>query len=173
MKMNFSIKTIILGLSFLLIISCAIELPLEEQVTWYEARVAAIIDGDTIQIQFIDDSIPGGCERSERVRLIGVDTPELFTEPPEFFAQEAKDFSNELYLTNVLLEFDPISARRDRYGRLLAYIYKDFGSISINEQLITEGFGYYYGIFAFDPERMTEFQNTENYARSNHKGLWK
>ncbi len=171
MKTNGWIKLAIASLFLVFVLSCAIG-QLDETQSWYEARVTSVIDGDTIKIQFTD-KIPDACERTERVRLIGVDTPELFTEPPEFLAEEARAFSNQYYLTNILIEFDPISARRDRYGRLLAYVYKDIGAAPLNKRLIAEGYGYYYGVFAFDPINMSDFQAAESYARTNKKGIWK
>lgn len=164
-------KALIVGFSLLFIISCVFG-QLENQNTWYEARVTSVIDGDTIQVHFIDEILPAGCERNERVRFIGVDTPELFTTPPEYFAQEARDYTNQFYQKTVMLEFDTVTALRDRYGRLLAYVYYDIGVMPINKQLIAGGYGYYYGVFAFEAERMTEFKNAENYARSNKNGLW-
>ena len=42
----------------------------------------------------------------------------------------------------------------------------------INKQLIAGGYGYYYGDFAFNPEKMVEFKNAEQDARANQRGLW-
>ncbi|MCD1653537.1 thermonuclease family protein [Treponema zuelzerae] len=152
--------------------SCEVELHAESN-TWYEARVTAVIDGDTIQVQFTGEDCPSGCQWNERVRLVGVDTPELFTDPPEYYAAEARAYTNQIYRRDVLLVFDSISAKKDRYGRVLAYIYKSFDSPSINEQLILNGYGYYYDLFSFDPEKMNDFQNAEDYTRLNRVGLWR
>lgn len=154
-----------------ILLSCAL-VPKETVSTVYEARVTAVVDGDTIKVQFVD-AVPEGCSRSERVRFIGVNTPELTTNPPEYFALEARDFTNShLYLQTVFLEFDTVSARKDRYGRLLCYVYKDDSAISINQQLLASGYAYYYGVFAFDAGRMTEFKTAEHYAQQNQLGLW-
>jgi len=74
-----------------ILLSCAL-VPKETVSTVYEARVTAVVDGDTVKVQFVD-AVPEGCSRSERVRFIGVNTPELTTNPPEYFALEARDFT--------------------------------------------------------------------------------
>jgi micrococcal nuclease len=165
-------KVALFALGALLVLSCAIG-QLSDTTTWYEARITAVIDGDTVQVQFMGSVPPSGCQWSERVRLVGVDTPELFTDPPEYYASEAKAFTNQLYQKSVLLAYDSISAKRDRYGRVLAYIYPSLDSPPINKQLIINGYGYYYGTFSFEPDKMLEFQSAEQYARTNRLGLWR
>lgn len=165
---------VVVCLAFL-VLSCAIGQLTEAQSktsTWYEARVTAVIDGDTLQVQFTGSAPPPDCQWSERVRLIGVDTPELFSDPPEYYAQEARTYTNQVYQKDVLLAYDTVSAKRDRYGRVLAYIYPSIDSPSLNKKIIISGYGYYYGVFAFESDKMLEFQRAEAYARSNKRGLW-
>ena len=96
------------------------------------ATVLRVIDGDTIEV-----SMNG---REERVRLIGVDTPE--TVHPEIgvepFGPEASAFTKRHLPpgTQVRLELDV--QQRDRYGRLLAYLYLPDGRM-LNELLLQEG----------------------------------
>jgi micrococcal nuclease len=93
-----------------------------------------VIDGDTVDIDI------GG--RKERVRLIGIDTPELHTETgePECLAGEAREFSvSQLPAgTEVRLERDVVG--RDDYGRLLAYVYRRIDDVLINELVVTAGY---------------------------------
>lgn len=170
---NISKRACYFSLVFFLL-SCAIAQPSDEQTKiWYEARVTAVIDGDTIHVQFTGSAPPPDCKWSERVRLIGVDTPELFTNPPEYFASEARAYTNQVYQKNVLLVFDSVSAKRDRYGRVLAHIYPSIDSPSLNKKIIINGYGYYYEVFAFEEDKMLEFKYAEQYARSNKLGLWR
>ena len=79
------------------------------------------MDGDTLVLD-------GG----ERVRLIGVDTPETVhpNKPVERFGKEASAFTKELTDgKRVRLEFEQGSARTDRYGRTLAYVYLEDGRL--------------------------------------------
>ncbi len=83
------------------------------------ATVTEVVDGDTVVVAF-----PGG--RSETVRLLGVDTPETVDpdEPVECYGPEASAFTHaRLDGRQVRLEKD--REERDRYGRLLAYVYVD------------------------------------------------
>jgi len=101
--------------------------------------VAAVVDGDTLNIDAADGDAP-----TTRIRLIGVDTPETKhpTVGPMYFGQEATDFTRQLSEgQSVIVQLDTISAERDRYGRLLAYITLPDGRI-LNEELIRNGYGY-------------------------------
>ncbi len=77
-------------------------------------RVERVIDGDTLVLE-------GG----ERVRLIGVDTPETVhpQKPVEYFGKEASKFTRGMVEgKRVRLEYDEGTGRNDRYGRTLAYV---------------------------------------------------
>jgi micrococcal nuclease len=96
--------------------------------------VEGVVDGDTVDLRI------GG--RRERVRLIGIDTPELHIDSgvPECFAVDANDFTaGELPIgSEVRLERDVIG--RDDYGRLLAYVYRRVDGVLINELLVARGY---------------------------------
>ena len=95
------------------------------------AEVGRVIDGDTIEVD-LDGA-------TEDVRYIGVDTPEsaIPGEPVECFGKEAA-VANERLVggETVRLVFD--AERRDRYGRLLAYVY--VGETFVNARLVEGGF---------------------------------
>jgi micrococcal nuclease len=96
--------------------------------------VERVIDGDTVDIDI------GG--REERVRLIGIDTPELHTETgdPECMAEEAREFSAAQLTagTEVRLERDVVG--RDDYGRLLAYVFRRADGVFVNEAIVAGGY---------------------------------
>jgi micrococcal nuclease len=96
--------------------------------------VERVVDGDTLDLRI------GG--RDERVRLIGIDTPELHTDTgvPECFAVEATGFIGaELAVgSEVRLERDIVG--RDDYGRLLAYVYRRVDGVLINELVVARGY---------------------------------
>ena len=80
--------------------------------------VTRVVDGDTLWV-----NTEGG---DTKVRLIGVDTPELLDprSPVQCFAQEASDFTKSALTGQVVyLEYDPSQDSVDRYGRLLAYVW--------------------------------------------------
>ncbi len=91
-------------------------------------RVDFVCDGDTVIL-----------ESGETVRYIGIDAPEMGDEevPPEFLARESRDFNRSLVAGRpIRLEFD--QERRDRYGRLLAYLYPEDGGM-VNLLLVRRG----------------------------------
>src|SRR4051794_29543591 len=83
------------------------------------ARVLRVVDGDTIKVRLDDGS-------TERVRYIGIDTPESVkpNTPVQCFAKKASHYNASLVAGRaVTLRMD--AEARDRYGRLLAYVYTD------------------------------------------------
>ena len=93
--------------------------------------VVSVADGDTITV-----AIAGV---DERVRLIGIDAPELHN-PVECFAQESADHARGvLEGTSVRLVADPSQDDRDRYGRLLRYVFLPDGA-NVNADLVASGY---------------------------------
>jgi micrococcal nuclease len=118
-----------------------------------------VIDGDTIELD-------GG----ERVRLIGVDTPETVDprRPVQYFGHEASAFTRRMAEgKDVRMEQD--RDRRDQYGRTLAYVYLPDGTF-LNAEIIRQGYGHAYTRFPFRYER--QFVALEREARENGRGLW-
>lgn len=126
-------------------------------------RVVSVSDGDTIVV-----NMDG---REEIVRLIGVDTPETVkpNSPQECFGKEASNFlKNTLSNQQVKLEPDPINQNRDRYERLLRYVY--FNDLLINKQIIEQGYGFAYLSFPFT--KAEEFRLAQVSARQAGVGVW-
>ncbi len=127
-------------------------------------QVVSIEDGDTVTVN-MNGSV-------ERVRFIGVDTPETQDprKPVQCFGRAASDFTKQLIGTHdVRLESDPLSSNRDRYDRLLRYIYLPDGRL-VQAEIIREGYGFAYTSFPFT--KSTEFKALETSARQQNKGLW-
>jgi micrococcal nuclease len=132
------------------------------------AEVAAPVDGDTIRVGI--QNPPAPLRAVETIRMIGVDTPETVhpSRPVERFGEEAAGFTRERLLgRTVYLAFD--WDLRDRYGRLLAYVYTPEGDC-FNAALIREGYGHAYTRFAF--HFLQEFRALEQEARREKRGLW-
>jgi micrococcal nuclease len=127
-------------------------------------RVTDFVDGDTIAVD-----ING---KNEKIRMIGVDTPE--THDPrkavECFGQAAAAYSKQLVGDGpVRLETDSLSTNRDRYDRLLRYVYTSDNKL-VEAELIKNGYGFAYVSFPFS--KLDEFRHYETEAREQHKGLW-
>jgi len=127
-------------------------------------RVITVDDGDTIIVDM------NGAE--EKVRLIGVDTPETKDprKPVQCFGYRATEFTANLIGDNpVRLEADPTNTNRDRYNRLLRYVYLPDGTL-VNLKIIAEGYGFAY--VSFPVQKMEEFRAAEKQARVANRGLW-
>ena len=125
-----------------------------------ETVVERVVDGDTIVIS-------GG----ERVRMIGINTPESVKEAGEveYFGIEASNFTkNKLGGKRVYLEKDV--SNRDDYDRLLRYIYLEDGTF-YNELIVKEGYAFA-GTYPPDVKYNEILHEAETYARKNNLGLW-
>jgi len=129
-------------------------------------KVTEYVDGDTIIVDM--NGSP------ETLRFIGVDTPE--THDPrkavQCFGKTAAAFTKATIAkqgSRVRLEADPLNTNRDRYGRLLRYIYLPDGTL-VNAEIIKQGYGFAYTGFPFT--KSDEFISYQKSAREQNKGLW-
>ncbi len=131
-------------------------------------RVVKVVDGDTIDID-----APSAGLRTTRIRLWGVDTPEVAGSPrgAMHFGAEASAFAKSAVMGKrvqlELLEHET----RDKFGRLLAYVFVEGESISLNEGLIRTGHGY--ADSRFDHPWLTRFMAAESAAMAEDVGLWR
>lgn len=128
-------------------------------------RVSKVIDGDTIDV-IIDG-------KTERLRLIGIDTPETVDprKPVQCFGTEASNKAKEL-LTNQLvsLEADPSQGERDKYNRLLRYVYFEDGT-SYNKKMIADGYAHEY-TYNIPYKYQSEYKQAQKDAEAGGLGLW-
>jgi len=140
-------------------------------------RVIHVVDGDTIDIDAPDADKPvgrrdqGGSVQT-RIRLWGVDTPEIAhgDQPEMYFGREAKEFAQRTLSgkeVNIVLAPE---RTRDKYGRLLAYVFRERGGPMFNEMLLEEG--YAYADLRFDHSYKKQFEATEKRTRKAGVGLW-
>jgi micrococcal nuclease len=97
------------------------------------AQVERVIDGDTIDV-----SIDG---REERVRMIGIDTPEtkIPDQPPECWGPEAAALTEQLLPAGTTVRLERDLEPRDDYGRLLAYVIRQADELVVNVELARQG----------------------------------
>ncbi len=139
-------------------------------------KVEKVVDGDTVHIQTQSGK--------EVVRLIGIDTPETVAPgvSPQCFGQQATEKTTSL-LNNkmVRIEGDVTKGDRDKYGRLLRYVYISDGwdnndndnneEINVNLYLVAQGYAYEnsYGVHH---KHESSFKIAEQNAKVNKIGLW-
>jgi micrococcal nuclease len=116
--------------------------------------VVRVIDGDTFET-----------ENGEKVRLIGINAPEI----SDFYGQEAKNYLMSIVQNKIVeLKTDNTSNDRDRYNRLLRYVF--LGGVDINKKMISDGFAFAYLKFHFD--KSDEYEKTQIISRELNKGIW-
>jgi micrococcal nuclease len=128
-------------------------------------RVVRVIDGDTIRVRLDDPA------ESRTVRYIGVDTPETVKpgEPVQCFGKAASNFNRRLVAgRRVRLVLG--RERRDRYGRLLAYVRVESGPL-VEDELLRRGYARTLTIPPNDG-RARHFAALERRARGARTGLW-
>jgi micrococcal nuclease len=133
------------------------------QVNFLNGKVTNVVDGDTMDIQFENG-------KEERVRLVLVDTPETKhpTKPVQPFGPEASAFTKEMLTgKNVQLELDV--QERDKYGRILAYVYID-GKM-FNELLLEKGLARV-AVFPPNTRYVDEFYAIQKKAQEAKLGIW-
>jgi len=159
--------------------------PLSRSKSGMSARVVEVIDGDTVRVEFLSGPAVGlkgrGSDVSglqspvqvspvEKVRLIGVNAPETGGkgQAGELFGLKAKEYTKEHLLNRVVtLEFDVVY--RDRYGRLLAYVYSE--EKLFNRQLVEDG---YAQLYTSPPNllHLEELLAAQREAVRSGRGLW-
>lgn len=126
----------------------------------YRGTVTRVVDGDTLYVRLASG-------RRERVRVIGIDTPEAGA----CYAAKASAAARRLALSKaVLLRGDPTQDTRDRHGRLLAYVWIP-GGRDLGYQLVAGGFARVY-VFRVPFQRLAAYRSAEAGARSRSLGQW-
>jgi endonuclease YncB( thermonuclease family) len=128
-------------------------------------RVVRVIDGDTIRVRLDDPA------ETRTVRYIGVDTPETVApgEPIECFGEAASEYNKRL-VAGKRLRLVLGRERRDRYGRLLAYVQIEDGPL-VEDALLRRGYARTLTIAPND-DRAPHFRALEREARAEGRGLW-
>lgn len=123
-------------------------------------QVTEVVDGDTIKVSLLGT-----------LRLIGIDTPETRDprKPVQCFGIEASNKAKELLSgKKVYLEYDP-AQKQDKYGRTLAYVYREDG-LFYNAEMIKQGYAHSY--VRFPHPRLDEFNTYQQEARDSGRGFW-
>ena len=123
------------------------------------ARVDHVVDGDTLWL--------GGIGK---VRLIGIDTPEVYGRD-ECFGRQASAYAKRVLPPGRAVRYRLGVERRDRYGRALAYVYLEDGRL-FNELMAEQGYAQPLTIPPND-ELSDRFVAAARRARHAHRGLWR
>jgi micrococcal nuclease len=163
-------KLILILIAVIAVSGCT-QQPAQKSVKVYE-----VVDGDTIDINYRGTN--------DTIRLLGVDTPEVHVEttPSEYegvpvnregrqclrnWGERASNYMKENSGDEIRIEVS--GDKRGSYGRLLAYVYTDNSTESLNYRLVKNG---YARVYKSDFNRLNMFLNAETAAQEANRGLW-
>ncbi len=127
----------------------------------YRGTVTHVVDGDTLDVRLTSG-------KTERIRLIGIDTPERGV---CYFSQATARARQLAMSKQVVLRGDSTQDTRDRYGRLLAYVWLPGGK-DLGYQLVAGGFAKVY-VYRDPFQRLSAYRNAGAAAKSATAGQWK
>jgi len=131
-----------------------------------EAKVTRVIDGDTIEV-----SLNG---KTETIRFIGINTPETVDPRKlvECFGERASAVAKEnLSGETVWIEADPTQGERDKYNRLLRFVWTDDATVDFGKVMIATGFAYEY-TYNTPYKYQAVYKQAQKEAEQGKKGLW-
>lgn len=133
--------------------------PSAQVVALEYAVVTRIIDGDTVEL-----------ENGQKVRYIGINTPELHhpQKGVECFGLQSSE-ANKVLVEGKRVRLEKDVSETDRYGRLLRYVWLE--DTLVNESLVKNGFAYA-SSYSPDIKNQDKFSDAEKTARAEKKGMW-
>ncbi|MDP2648723.1 MAG: thermonuclease family protein [Patescibacteria group bacterium] len=130
-------------------------------------HVEKVVDGDTIDVLIHGESV--------RLRLVGMDTPEVVDprKVVQCFGKEASAEGHRLLEEQwVRLEYDSVSGTYDKYGRTLAYVFRESDGLFYNEYMIARGFAHEYTYGGQRYKYRDDFKAAQKAAEEQRLGFW-
>ncbi|MFQ3573231.1 MAG: thermonuclease family protein [Thermodesulfovibrionales bacterium] len=149
-----------------LIVFLVIHLPIQANASMQQFRVTEVHDGDTVSIR--TSSFFGFFVKTEKVRLIGIDSPEINQEP---WGKRSKRHLKKLLSDNdwiVKIEYD--IDKKDRYDRILAYLWGKNNTF-INEQMVLDGYAVLHTVPP-NVKYVDRLTRAQKIAQQQKKGIW-
>jgi endonuclease YncB( thermonuclease family) len=135
--------------------------PAPPKAARFMARVTGVVDGDTIDVR----KIGGGVQR---IRILGIDTPEVYG-GVECGGRVASALMKRLARGKVRIATDPRQPKRDRYGRLLAYVTRK--ETDLGRRMVSLGRAKVY-VVGSRFSRYRSYKRAERAARADSRGSW-
>lgn len=133
----------------------------KERNYWH--KIVRVVDGDTIKA-----SVDG---QEESIRIIGINAPE-YTSKKECFGKNATEHAKNLLKNGwVQLEQDDSQSNRDKYNRLLRYVWAGDGSVDFGHDMIADGYAYEY-TYDIPYQKQASYKEAQKNAENDDKGLW-
>lgn len=130
-----------------------------------EVIIKNVVDGDTVDIETRE-----GVE--ERVRLLLIDTPESVhpTEHKQKYGKEASDFAKGFLKQGDIVTLEIGNPNRDKYDRLLAYIWVD--GVNFNQHMLEQGYARVAYVYEPNIKYLDEFKKAESDAKQEKLNIW-
>jgi len=136
--------------------------------TKQEAQFVKVTDGDTIEVLLND--------KTEKIRIIGINTPEIVDprKAPECLGKEASDQAKKIFSNQktVMLEKDPSQSERDKYNRLLRFVWLNNGTTDYGRLIISLGYAQEY-TYDLPYKYQSLYKEEQKKAQELKVGLWK
>lgn len=136
----------------------------QPQAQTFDAKVVKVVDGDTIKISY--------GSKQETVRFLLMDTPETVhpSKPVEPYGKEASNFVKESLPVGGTVQIELDVSERDKYGRLLAYVWSD-GEM-LNEKLVRMGLARVAYVYAPNVRYVDQLRAAQDKAKAENLGIW-
>ncbi|MBA4496195.1 thermonuclease family protein [Paenactinomyces guangxiensis] len=156
------ISFVVLFALSVVIVGCSQDLPGNKKIS---ARVVEVIDGDTVKVKLDGEE--------ETVRMLLIDTPETNhrEKGEQPFGSQAKRFVTKLLPPGKEVLLEKGENERDKYGRLLAYLYLD-EQTSVQQLLLERGLARVAYVFEPDAKYEDFYRQLENSAKKKSLGIW-
>jgi micrococcal nuclease len=157
-KKYFAISLILVCLCSVIVAACG-----NNNIEVSSSQVT-IIDGDTIKIK--------NNNKEQTIRLLLIDTPELkhSTTGKQLYSEEAKAFIGIMIRNAKQISIEQDVSEKDKYGRLLAYVYAD--GKSVQEALLHKGLARVAYVYKPNIKNVDAYRSVENMAKSKKVGVW-
>ncbi|WP_326152802.1 stalk domain-containing protein [Schinkia azotoformans] len=134
-------------------------------VNTFDATIIGNVDGDTLKISY-------GNNKEETIRLLLVDTPETVhpSKPVQPFGKEASELAKQMMPVGSTVKVELDVGERDKYGRLLAYVYVE--DKMFNEVLLEKGLARVAYVYAPNTKYVDRFREIETKAKQQGVGIW-
>lgn len=136
-----------------------------------EVIVKRVVDGDTIVVERQSEQSAVDTFE-EKVRLLLIDTPESVhpEKEPELYGEKSSEYVKSLLKENDTVELEIGEVERDKYDRLLAYVWVD--GKNLNKHLIEQGYARVAYVYEPNVKYLDEFEKAEQDAKNNKKNIW-
>lgn len=130
-----------------------------------DVEIERVIDGDTVEVKLSNGDI-------ETIRLLLIDTPEsVHPEKKEQpYGKESSNFAKKTLKEGKKAQLEKGSPERDKYGRLLGYIWID--NINFNQLMIEKGYARIAYVYEPNTKYLNEFEKVEKQAKDNKVNIW-